>query len=78
MSRAIGETQRRRTIQTQYNVDHNIVPTTIMKTVSNPILEALRGRLEESDDMSIGEMLFLEGGKPAVKLPAAISEQYPD
>ncbi len=63
MSKAIGETQRRRTIQKQFNVDNNIVPTTIMKTVSNPILEALRGRPEGSEDLSIGEMLFLEGGE---------------
>jgi excinuclease ABC subunit B len=63
MTRAIGETERRRTIQKQFNEDNNIVPTTIMKNVSNPILEALRGRPEESGELSIGEMIFLEGGE---------------
>lgn len=63
MSKAIGETQRRRTLQQAFNEEHGIIPQTITKHVSNPILEALRGRPEESEDLSIGEMLFLEGGE---------------
>lgn len=63
MSKAIGETERRRALQQAFNDKHGIVPQTIMKHVSNPILEALRGRPEESDELSIGEMLFLEGGE---------------
>ena len=39
MKRAIVETSRRRTIQTEYNKEHNIVPTTINKAVRN-IIEA--------------------------------------
>jgi excinuclease ABC subunit B len=50
-------------LQRAFNDEHGIVPQTITKHVSNPILEALRGRPEESDDLSIGEMLFLEGGE---------------
>lgn len=38
MERAIRETQRRRTIQNNYNIEHNIVPKTITKKVSE-ILE---------------------------------------
>ncbi len=34
MERAITETERRRNIQTQYNIDHNITPKTIIKELS--------------------------------------------
>ncbi len=42
MRRAIGETQRRRMVQTAYNAEHGINPTTIRKAVSD-ILAHLRG-----------------------------------
>ena len=37
MKRAIGETNRRRKIQTEYNVKHNITPTTIIKEIKNTL-----------------------------------------
>ena len=37
MSKAIGETNRRRTIQEEYNLKHNIVPKTIIKEVAEVI-----------------------------------------
>lgn len=37
MERALNETNRRRTIQLQYNKDHNITPKTIVKKVVNTI-----------------------------------------
>ena len=37
MQRAIDETNRRRSIQSRYNEDHNIVPKTIIKNISNVI-----------------------------------------
>lgn len=37
MERAIGETNRRRTIQEQYNEEHGITPTTIVKAVRDII-----------------------------------------
>ena len=37
MQRAIDETNRRRSIQSQYNEEHNIVPRTIKKNISNVI-----------------------------------------
>lgn len=37
MERAIKETERRRTIQTAYNKEHNIIPKTIIKAVHDPL-----------------------------------------
>ena len=37
MKKAIDETNRRRNIQEQYNKDHNIIPKTIIKEITNPI-----------------------------------------
>ncbi|MGB0454988.1 MAG: excinuclease ABC subunit UvrB, partial [Bacteriovoracaceae bacterium] len=44
MNKAISETKRRREIQIQYNEDHSITPTTIMKSVSGGVIETLRGK----------------------------------
>ncbi|NJL97801.1 MAG: excinuclease ABC subunit UvrB [Synechococcaceae cyanobacterium SM2_3_2] len=41
MSRAIAETERRRQIQLDYNAQHNITPTPIIKRSSNAILSFL-------------------------------------
>lgn len=41
MSRALEETERRRKIQIEFNLQHNIVPTTISKKVGN-IIEAVK------------------------------------
>lgn len=43
MKTAIGETNRRRFIQQEYNKKNNIVPQTIMKKVSGGVIETLRG-----------------------------------
>ncbi len=54
MKGAIEETDRRREIQTTYNKEHNIVPTSIVKETTNTLLYALRG---EEDD-SLAEEVF--------------------
>lgn len=43
MAVAIGETQRRRKIQEEYNLKNGIVPKTIKKSVSGGVIETLRG-----------------------------------
>ncbi len=42
MKKAIDETERRRKVQIEFNKQHNITPTTIVKGHANPLLEALR------------------------------------
>ncbi|CAG7589633.1 MAG: excinuclease ABC subunit UvrB [Candidatus Midichloria sp.] len=41
LKRAIDETNRRRKIQEEYNKGHNIVPRTIIKSISNALEEAI-------------------------------------
>ena len=53
MSRAIAETSRRRQIQLEFNAEHNITPTTIVKDTSNALLEQLRG----NKDMVVRERI---------------------
>ena len=50
MKKALSETLRRREIQTAYNVEHDITPTTIAKEFGNSILEALRGKPDPLSD----------------------------
>lgn len=42
MKKAIGETERRRKLQIEFNKKHNIIPKTIIKTHANPLLESIR------------------------------------
>ncbi|MFA6209937.1 MAG: excinuclease ABC subunit UvrB [Candidatus Obscuribacterales bacterium] len=49
MTKAIRETNRRRTIQLAHNEEHGITPTTIVKDTGNSLLEALRGKGDGND-----------------------------
>ena len=40
MKRAIGETERRRKIQEEYNAEHGITPTTIVKSIESTLVTA--------------------------------------
>src|SRR5215210_5487559 len=40
MRRAIGETERRRAIQEEYNEEHGIIPTTIIKSIESTLVTA--------------------------------------
>jgi excinuclease ABC subunit B len=40
MKRAVGETERRRAIQEEYNAEHGITPTTIIKSIESTLVTA--------------------------------------
>ena len=40
MEKAIGETERRRKIQEEYNEEHGITPTTIVKSIESTLVTA--------------------------------------
>ena len=44
MEKAIGETQRRRGVQEEFNKKHGIEPQTISKSISAGVIETLRGK----------------------------------
>lgn len=65
MKEAISETSRRREIQEQYNIDHHITPTTIMKdikeVVSNSIKpEKLEQKMSKKEKMDMLERVETE------------------
>src|SRR5205823_5061692 len=41
MQRAMGETQRRRELQTEYNTEHGITPRTVQSAIENVIEEEI-------------------------------------
>lgn len=58
MSRAIGETDRRRALQEKYNTDHGKIPQPLVKGFHDGILEAVQGmnsNKEGGDDEIIEE-----------------------
>ena len=65
MNKAISETERRRTIQQQYNEEHGITPQTISKAVRDLITiskaaegmdESGEGLLKDYESMSVKEL----------------------
>ena len=61
MDIAISETNRRRAIQHQYNLDHNIIPQTIIKEVKEPL------RLEETVDNKINDKMSKKRKEQMIK-----------
>jgi excinuclease ABC subunit B len=55
MQRAIGETNRRRAIQTEYNKAHGIVPASIVKAVRD-LTDSVRIAAEEKAKTPISKM----------------------
>ena len=51
MEVTISETERRRKIQNQYNIDHNIVPKTIEKGIRDVIATTIASENNESYDV---------------------------
>jgi len=58
MKKAILETNRRRKIQEQSNIDNNITPATISKAIQGGVLETLRGVKEEGRKFRKKELEF--------------------
>lgn len=67
MSMAIEETDRRRTLQIQYNTEHNITPKTILKSVSNPILEAF-DKFDEGEKAAVDALMQTISDKPIAQM----------
>ncbi len=58
MKKAIFETNRRRKIQENYNLENNITPMTINKKIQGGVLETLRGVKEEGRKFRKAELEF--------------------
>jgi excinuclease ABC subunit B len=67
MAKSMDETKRRRALQEQYNQVHNIVPRTILKAVSNPILESFE-KIEAEQNVQLENSMLDFLDKPVDQL----------
>jgi len=69
LDRAIGETSRRRTLQEEYNKEHNITPTTISKSIQD-ITEGIASDHDKavSAELEIDQKLFSKNPSKLIKL----------
>ena len=70
MKQAIGETDRRRTIQTEYNQEHGIIPTSILRPVDMTLAGILKA---EYSDVSEEEETMPENFQTQEDLDAYIA-----
>ncbi len=73
MERAISETNRRRQIQMEYNIEHQIVPKTIEKKLTNNLLDIV-GALHEEEELSAQALQEEVQAIGVDKLPGLIAE----
>ena len=68
LTAAVGETNRRRTIQAEYNLKHGITPTTIAKEIKS-ITDQMRTQHDETVDtlLKVDVALFNENPKAVLK-----------
>ena len=59
MREAINETERRRTIQEKYNLEHNIIPKTIIKDIADVVSNETDKKIEKEEKLSKKERLDL-------------------
>jgi excinuclease ABC subunit B len=69
LDRAIAETNRRRTIQEEYNKEHGITPTTIIKNIKD-ITESILSTHDKavSDELSLDAKVFAKNPDKLIKL----------
>jgi excinuclease ABC subunit B len=67
MRKALDETARRREIQLAHNQEHGITPKTILKSTSNPILEAFE-KLNEEEKQAASALVDTLFDKPIEKM----------
>lgn len=71
MKRAIDETERRRKLQMEYNIEHNIFPKTIIKPITNT-LEITKKEVKEVSKMNKKDIIVeIERLTSSMKLAAA-------
>lgn len=72
MKDAIAETERRRTIQEKYNIEHNITPKTIIKDIRDVVSNETEIKTEKKDKLSKKERLdLIDSLTKEMKLAAA-------
>ena len=69
LDRAMGETNRRRTLQENYNKKHNITPTTIQKNIQD-ITEGIASEHDKavSTELEVDQKLFAKNPSKLIKL----------
>ena len=67
MEKALDETSRRREIQIAHNKEHGITPKTILKSISNPILDAFES-LDDKEKAVAEALMQTVIEKPLVKM----------
>jgi len=74
MAAAIAETDRRRSIQQAYNIEHNITPRTIIKAINNTLI--ITKKAEEKEDKKLSRQDVLKEIERLRRLMTTASASY--
>lgn len=74
IKRAMGETDRRRKIQQDYNTEHGIVPRSVSRAVDNELVESDVAQLVETGVASLEELTKLDIDGLRAKINALLDE----
>ena len=67
MQKAIDEMNRRRTIQTEYNVTHQIIPESIRKSIQETLVKHEKKPLTTQAESEEDELVLMEGAPKLIK-----------